>query len=134
LPGLLRCRAASVEADQSIPKHRSVILLWMTGGPSHIDTSSEPERSLLPRHRVGGCETARCQPIRRAALGCLPQIAFALGVGGLPWEAVRPNHSQPGNLRALAPRSSKARSRACAWGNPMSSCPWPTRGLDPGNQ
>jgi hypothetical protein len=33
LPGLVRLRAES-----AVPSQRAVILLWMTGGPSHIDT------------------------------------------------------------------------------------------------
>src|ERR1043166_8956598 len=40
LPGLLRLRAAS-DASASrrrMTRSKAVILLWMTGGPSHIDT------------------------------------------------------------------------------------------------
>ena len=38
LPNLLRLRAESVAAKQPLTKSKAVILLWMTGGPSHIDT------------------------------------------------------------------------------------------------
>ena len=38
LPGLLRLRAESVATGKSLSRNKSVILLWMTGGPSHIDT------------------------------------------------------------------------------------------------
>ncbi|MBM3875234.1 MAG: DUF1501 domain-containing protein [Verrucomicrobia bacterium] len=38
LPGLLRARGAAANAGKSIGSHKSVILLWMAGGPSHIDT------------------------------------------------------------------------------------------------
>ena len=38
LPDLLRCRAAAAAAGRSLPGQKSVILLWMTGGPSHLDT------------------------------------------------------------------------------------------------
>ena len=38
LPGLLRLRAESVVANRPLSRSKSVILLWMTGGPSHIDT------------------------------------------------------------------------------------------------
>ena len=38
LPGLLRLRAESVGQGRSMGRNKSVILLWMTGGPSHIDT------------------------------------------------------------------------------------------------
>src|SRR5262245_12878846 len=36
LPGLLRRRAEAATAGQSMPRSKAVILLWMTGGPSHI--------------------------------------------------------------------------------------------------
>ena len=36
LPNLLRLRAESVAAKQPLTKSKAVILLWMTGGPSHI--------------------------------------------------------------------------------------------------
>jgi len=36
LPDLLRRKAAAAEAGQTV-KHKSVILLWLAGGPSHID-------------------------------------------------------------------------------------------------
>lgn len=38
LPGLLRLRAESVGQGRTMGRNKSVILLWMTGGPSHIDT------------------------------------------------------------------------------------------------
>src|SRR5438876_919426 len=38
LPGLLRQRAEAATAGRSLKTHKSVILLWMAGGPSHIDT------------------------------------------------------------------------------------------------
>jgi len=38
LPGLLRARAGDPAAGRPSGSPRSVILLWMTGGPSHIDT------------------------------------------------------------------------------------------------
>ncbi len=36
LPGLLRLRAAQPASGSATPR-RSVILLWLAGGPSHID-------------------------------------------------------------------------------------------------
>jgi hypothetical protein len=36
--GLLRQRAATAAAGHGAPGNKSAILLWMTGGPSHIDT------------------------------------------------------------------------------------------------
>ncbi|MEO6739122.1 MAG: DUF1501 domain-containing protein [Chthoniobacteraceae bacterium] len=38
LPGLLELRAESVAKKNPLSRNKSVILLWMTGGPSHIDT------------------------------------------------------------------------------------------------
>jgi hypothetical protein len=37
LPGLLRREAQSAEATAARPRRKSVILLWLAGGPSHID-------------------------------------------------------------------------------------------------
>src|SRR5688500_3240066 len=37
LPNLLRAQAQATD-DKPISKHKAVILIWMTGGPSHIDT------------------------------------------------------------------------------------------------
>ncbi|HEX3655917.1 MAG TPA: DUF1501 domain-containing protein [Pirellulales bacterium] len=42
---LLRAKAAAIEAGRPTPPAKSVILLWMTGGPSHIDTwDPKPDR------------------------------------------------------------------------------------------
>jgi Protein of unknown function (DUF1501) len=38
LPGLLQRRSEAAQAGTPLPGRKSVILLWMTGGPSHIDT------------------------------------------------------------------------------------------------
>ncbi len=38
LPGLLRKRAQAARVHRPIPTGKSVILLWMAGGPSQIDT------------------------------------------------------------------------------------------------
>ncbi len=38
LPDLMRLRAEAAAKGQSMGRNKSVILLWMTGGPSHIDT------------------------------------------------------------------------------------------------
>jgi hypothetical protein len=53
LPGLLGAREAAAKSGRSLPQ-RSVILLWMTGGPSHIDTwDPKPERPLENRGPFG---------------------------------------------------------------------------------
>ena len=38
LPGLLQARGEAVKVGKPIRGNKSVILLWMAGGPSHIDT------------------------------------------------------------------------------------------------
>src|SRR5262249_28315552 len=50
VPGLLRSRAAAAASGPPTPSPKSVILLWMTGGPSHIDTwDPKPDRPLENR-------------------------------------------------------------------------------------
>jgi hypothetical protein len=49
-PDLLRRRAVAAASGRSLPGRKSVILLWMTGGPSHIDTwDVKPDRPLINR-------------------------------------------------------------------------------------
>ncbi|MBM83819.1 MAG: hypothetical protein CMJ78_24960 [Planctomycetaceae bacterium] len=49
LPDLLRFRVEAANSNRPI-SHRSVILLWMTGGPSHIDTwDMKPHRPYMNR-------------------------------------------------------------------------------------
>src|SRR5437867_9895668 len=38
LPSLLQARGEAVKSGKPISGNKSVILLWMAGGPSHIDT------------------------------------------------------------------------------------------------
>ncbi len=55
LPDLLRLRAA----DRTRPARKSVILLWMAGGPSHIDTlDPKPDRPAENRGPFGTIPTA----------------------------------------------------------------------------
>ena len=50
MPQLLRARAEAAATGRSSPDGKSVILLWMTGGPSHIDTwDVKPDRPLENR-------------------------------------------------------------------------------------
>ncbi len=50
LPDLLRCRAQASESGRPIRGNKSVILLWMAGGPSQIDTwDPKPGRPLQNR-------------------------------------------------------------------------------------
>ncbi len=52
LPGLLRAREAALKAGRPMDGNRAVILLWMAGGPSHIDTldpkPDQPENNRGP--------------------------------------------------------------------------------------
>jgi hypothetical protein len=54
LPDLLRCRARASQAGQPIKGSKSVILLWMAGGPSQIDTwDPKPDRPTQNRGPFG---------------------------------------------------------------------------------
>lgn len=45
LPGLLQSRAEATALGKPLPGRKSVILLWMAGGPSHLDTwDPKPDR------------------------------------------------------------------------------------------
>jgi uncharacterized protein (DUF1501 family) len=58
VPSLLATRAKAVEAGKSPPTGKSVILLWMTGGPSHIDTwDPKPDRPYQNRGPFGVART-----------------------------------------------------------------------------
>jgi hypothetical protein len=58
LPGLLKRRALASEAGRPIRGRKSVILLWMTGGPSQIDTwDPKPDRPLQNRGPFGTIAT-----------------------------------------------------------------------------
>src|SRR5437867_4076906 len=50
VPELLRGRAAARDAGRPTPGRKSVILLWMAGGPSHIDTW-DPKPDRPPENR-----------------------------------------------------------------------------------
>src|SRR3954470_10122382 len=58
LPDLLRLRATAAEAGGPVGGRRAVILLWMAGGPSHIDTwDPKPDRPLQNRGPFGVTRT-----------------------------------------------------------------------------
>ncbi|MBT5706611.1 MAG: DUF1501 domain-containing protein [Verrucomicrobia bacterium] len=49
-PDLIRIRSEAAKAGASLPGRKSVILIWMTGGPSHIDTwDMKPDRPSVNR-------------------------------------------------------------------------------------
>src|SRR5947207_12652988 len=50
LPALLQRRAEASRAGKPIAENRAVILLWMAGGPSHLDTwDPKPDRPVENR-------------------------------------------------------------------------------------
>jgi hypothetical protein len=54
VPDLLRLRATARAAGRPAPSPKSLILLWMAGGPSHIDTwDPKPDRPLQNRGPFG---------------------------------------------------------------------------------
>ncbi|MDB5391845.1 MAG: hypothetical protein JWM11_7491, partial [Planctomycetaceae bacterium] len=58
VPNLLQMRAASAAAGKSMAAGKSVILLWMAGGPSHIDMwDPKPNRPLINRGPFGVIST-----------------------------------------------------------------------------
>ena len=58
LPDLLRARASATESGRSLPGNKAVILLWMAGGPSQIDTwDPKPDRPLENRGPFGTIAT-----------------------------------------------------------------------------
>ncbi len=59
LPELMKQRAVAAESGQSMGSNKSVILLWMAGGPSHIDTwDPKPDRPWINRGPFGVTKTA----------------------------------------------------------------------------
>src|SRR5262245_3585987 len=61
LPGVLRAEHAAKAAGKAINDKRSVIVLWMQGGPSHIDTfDPKPEAPAEIRGEFGLAKT--CVP------------------------------------------------------------------------
>lgn len=58
LPALLRQRAEAAARGQSLKGNKSVILLWMAGGPSHIDTwDVKPGRPIENRGPFAAIKT-----------------------------------------------------------------------------
>ena len=58
LPGLLQARSAAAQPGHTAPSGKSVILLWMAGGPSHIDTwDPKPNQPVENRGPFGVTQT-----------------------------------------------------------------------------
>jgi hypothetical protein len=108
LPELLRHRSRAAAGKQKTPQGKSVILLWMTGGPSHIDTwDPKPDRPLENRGPFSTIATKLpgvriCEHLPRMA-GILDRFTLIRSV-----DARHSNHEpnmvfQTGNIEA-APR------------------------------
>src|SRR3954453_18582577 len=73
LPDLLRCRAQASGAGEPIGGSKAVILLWMAGGPSQVDTwDPKPDRPLQNRGPFGVIPTRLpgvllCEPLPKQA-------------------------------------------------------------------
>ncbi len=72
-PDLLRARGLAAEAGRPMPARKSVILLWMTGGPSHIDTWDVKPQA--PREVRGPFSTIRSKLPGVALCEFLPRQA-----------------------------------------------------------
>jgi Protein of unknown function (DUF1501) len=58
LASVMRLRSMGEETGRQVPPGKAVILLWMTGGPSHIDTwDPKPDRPLQNRGPFGVIST-----------------------------------------------------------------------------
>lgn len=108
LPELIRTREARAAIGESTNRRKSVILLWMTGGPSHIDTwDPKPEAPVEIRGPFGTIPTALpgvrlCEHLPKQA-AMLDRMTIIRGV-----DALKSNHQpnqvmQTGN-REAAPR------------------------------
>ncbi len=112
LPGLLRNRAQAASEGKRTPGRKAVILLWMAGGPSHIDTwDPKPDQPLQNRGPFGVIPTALpgvffCEHLPKQA-AMLDKFTIIRSV-----DAHQSNHEpnkvfQTGNLRS-APRINPA--------------------------
>ena len=115
LPGLLESRARAVTMGHASPKAKSVILLWMTGGPSQIDTwDPKPDRPFNNRGPFGVIKTKLpgvhfCEHLPKQA-AMLDKFTIIRSV-----DAKHSNHEpnmvfQTGNLDA-EPRTNREASR-----------------------
>lgn len=109
LPALLQTQAQATSAGQSLPAGKSVILLWMTGGPSHIDTwDPKPDRPLnnrgpfgVTQTRIPGVQVCEHLP-RQAAMMDRFTLIRSMDCRGSNHE---PNQVMQTGLREAAPRA-----------------------------
>jgi len=113
LPSLLESRAHAAKTGQPMSR-RSVILLWMTGGPSHIDTlDPKPDRPIENRGPFGTIATKLpgvrvCEHLPKLA-SMLDRFSVLRSV-----DATGSNHEpntvfQTGNVKAEARENREAR-------------------------
>lgn len=114
LPSLLQARAEAAASGRRMSGNRSVILLWMTGGPSHLDTwDPKPDRPLENRGPFGTIPTKLpgvriCEHLPKMA-GMLDRFTILRSVN-----ARHSNHEpntvfQTGDIRAEARTNPEAR-------------------------
>ncbi len=108
LPGLLHARAAQTHGTARAPTGKSVILLWMAGGPSHIDTlDPKPQRPYEIRGPFGVIETCLpgvviCEHLPRLA-ACLDRFTLIRSVD-CRFSNHEPNMVMQSANRAAEPR------------------------------
>ena len=112
LPDLLRQRARASEAGRPIRGNKAVILLWMAGGPSQIDTwDPKPDRPLQNRGPFGVIPTKL--PGVSSASTCRSRRPCSTGSRSSARSTARHSNHEPnkvfqtGNLEA-APRINPA--------------------------
>jgi hypothetical protein len=131
LPRLLQAQQQAAAAGQSRPNGKSVILLWMAGGPSHIDTwDPKPDRPLENRGpfatiptRLPGVRICEYLPLQAAMLDRFTLIRSV--------DATHSNHEpnmvfQTGNTQA-APRVNRSGHLYPAIGSILSRFRGPNR-------
>lgn len=110
-PGLMRARAEASRTGKPISSRKSVILLWMAGGPSHIDTwDPKPERPYVNRGPFAAIQTRQpgtiiCEHLPKSA-AMLDKFTIIRSV-----DPKKSNHEpnkvfQTGN-RAASPRTNR---------------------------
>jgi hypothetical protein len=76
LPALLQCRAQAAESGRPLGSRKAVILLWMAGGPSHIDTFDP--KPLRPTENRGPFSVIPTRLPGVVVCEHLPKLAAAL--------------------------------------------------------
>ena len=108
LPDLLRFRAEAAQAGRPMGNRKAVILLWMAGGPSHIDTlDPKPDQPSIKRGPFGTIPTTLpgvhvCEHLPKyAKLADKLTIIRSMDCRG---SSHQPNQVMQTGFRAAAPR------------------------------